>query len=124
MTLRLACLLAPGPKTVEHALGQKKRLPWAYVKRYVQQLRGLLRGETVEVDGALCRLMPSAGYMPPFPIEVPIFLAAQGPLGRQVAKDMADGVIMPSQCVTGGFDTCVVTVHRLPPTIDRWSMKT
>jgi 5,10-methylenetetrahydromethanopterin reductase len=111
--------IAPGRLTVgfatgftgRHALGQKKRLPWAYVKRYVQQLRGLLHGETVEVDGALCRLMPSAGYMPPFPIEVPIFLAASGPRGHQVAKDVADGVIMPSLFVTGGFDTCVVTAH-------------
>jgi 5,10-methylenetetrahydromethanopterin reductase len=111
--------IAPGRLTVgfatgftgRHALGQKKRLPWAYVKRYVQQLRGLLRGDTVKVDGALCRLMPSAGYMPPFPIEVPIVVAAQGPLGRQVAKDVADGVIMPSLFVTGGFDPCVVTAH-------------
>jgi 5,10-methylenetetrahydromethanopterin reductase len=111
--------IAPGRLTVgfatgftgRHALGHKKRLPWAYVKRYVQQLRGLLHGDTVEVDGALCRLMPSAGYMPPLPIEVPIFLAVQGPLGRQVAKDVANGVIMPSLFVTGGFDTCVVTAH-------------
>jgi 5,10-methylenetetrahydromethanopterin reductase len=111
--------IAPGRLTVglatgftgRHALGQKKRLPWTYVKRYVQQLRGLLHGDTVEVDGALCRLMPSAGYIPPFPIEVPIFLAASGPRGRQVAKEVADGVIMPSLFVTGGFDTCVVTVH-------------
>lgn len=112
--------IAPGRLTVgfatgftgRHALGQKKRLPWAYVKRYVQQLRGLLHGETVEVDGALCRLMPSAGYMPSFPIEVPVFLAASGPLGRQVAKEVADGVIMPSLFVTGGFDTCVVIAFR------------
>jgi 5,10-methylenetetrahydromethanopterin reductase len=111
--------IAPGRLTVgfatgftgRHALGHKKRLPWAYVKRYVQQLRGLLHGDTVEVDGALCRLMPSAGYMPPFPIAVPIFLAASGPRGRQVAKEVADGVIMPSLFVTGGFDPCVVTVH-------------
>jgi 5,10-methylenetetrahydromethanopterin reductase len=111
--------IAPGRLTVgfatgftgRHALGQKRRLPWTYLKRYVQQLRGLLHGDTVEVDGALCRLMPSAGYMPPFPIEVPIFLAASGPRGRQVAKEVADGVIMPSLFVTGGFDTCVVTVH-------------
>jgi 5,10-methylenetetrahydromethanopterin reductase len=111
--------IAPGRLTVgfatgftgRHALGHKKRLPWAYVKRYVQQLRGLLHGDTVEVDGALCRLMPSAGYMPPFPIDVPIFLAASGPRGRQVARDVADGVIMPSLFVTGGFDICVVTVH-------------
>ena len=42
-------------------------------------------------------------------MEVPIFLAASGPRGRQVAKEVADGVIMPSLFVTGGFDTCVVT---------------
>jgi hypothetical protein len=35
-----------------------------------------------------------------------------GPLGRQVAKEVADGVIMPSLFVTGGFDTCVVTAFR------------
>jgi 5,10-methylenetetrahydromethanopterin reductase len=69
----------------------------------------LLPGETVEVDGALCRLIPSAGSMPPFPMAVPIFLAASGPRGRQVAQEVVDGVIMPSLFVTGGFDPCIVT---------------
>jgi 5,10-methylenetetrahydromethanopterin reductase len=97
--------IAPGRLTVglatgftgRAALGQHKRLPWAFVKRYVQQLRGLLHGEQVEVDGALCQLIPSLGFMPPRPITVPISLAASGPRGYQVAREVADGIINPGR---------------------------
>ena len=71
--------IAPGRLTVglatgftgRAALGQHKRLPWAVVKRYVQQLRGLLHGEQVEVDGALCQLIPSRGSCPSGPSACP-----------------------------------------------------
>ena len=43
-------------------LGQRP-LPWAWVADYIRQLRGLLAGETVDVDGARIRLMPPAGYL-------------------------------------------------------------
>jgi 5,10-methylenetetrahydromethanopterin reductase len=89
------------------ALGQHKRLPWAVVKRYVQQLRGLLQGEQVEVDGALCQLIPSPGFMPPRPITVPIVLAASGPRGYQVAREVADGIINPVRPPGADFPECI-----------------
>jgi len=49
----------------------------------------------VEVDGALCQLIPSPGFMPPRPIRVPIVLAASGPRGYQVAREVAYGIINP-----------------------------
>ena len=110
--------IAPGRLTVglatgftgRAALGQHKRLPWAFVKRYVQQLRALLHGEQVEVDGALCQLIPSAGFMPQRPITVPIFLAASGPRGYQVAREVADGIINPGRPPGTDFPECIQSV--------------
>jgi 5,10-methylenetetrahydromethanopterin reductase len=110
--------IAPGRLTVglgtgftgRAALGQHKRLPWAFVKRYVQQLRGLLHGDQVEVDGALCQLIPSAGFMPQRPITVPLFLAASGPRGYQVAREVADGIINPGRPPGTDFPECIQSV--------------
>ena len=107
--------IAPGRLTVglatgftgRAALGQHTRLPWAVVKRYVQLLRGLLHGERVEVDGALCQLIPSTGFMPQRPISVPIFLAASGPRGYQVAREVADGIINPGGPAGTDFPECI-----------------
>src|SRR5215467_5213372 len=49
------------------AMGQKP-LTWAYTKRYIEQLRALLRGETVEVDGAMVKMLHGPEFAPPFPI--------------------------------------------------------
>jgi hypothetical protein len=38
------------------AMGQRP-LTWAYTRRYVEQVRGLLRGETVEIEGAATRML-------------------------------------------------------------------
>ena len=103
---RLTVGLATGC-TGRAALGQHKRLLWAFVKRYVQQLRGLLHGEQVEVDGALCQLIPSPGFMPQRPITVPIFLAASGPRGYQVAREVADGIINPGRPTGADFPECI-----------------
>src|SRR4029450_5481786 len=42
--------------TGRYALGQKP-LSWRSVERYLGALRGLLRGETVPVDGTLLRML-------------------------------------------------------------------
>src|SRR3954470_14796818 len=68
--------LAPGRLTVaigtgftgRMVLGQRP-LPWAFVERYVGDLRALLRGERVEVDGKLVQMIHPAGYGPVRPIE-------------------------------------------------------
>jgi 5,10-methylenetetrahydromethanopterin reductase len=88
------------------ALGQKP-LPWADVERYVRQLRALLRGEQVEVDGSVVQMIPPAGFVPAAPIEVPILIAANGPRGLGVAKELGDGV-MTIGSGQPDFDWCAV----------------
>ena len=95
---------APG-FTGRMTLGQRP-LPWAWVADYVRQLRGLLAGDTVEVDGAAVRLMPPAGYLP-VPVDVPILVAANGPKGLDVARELGDGVMTVGPTFPG-FDACSV----------------
>lgn len=67
-----------------------KPIPWSYMTRYIEALRGLLRGGTVRWDGAKMRLQhPDAST---FPVDVPIYVAALGPKGIAVARDLGDGL--------------------------------
>src|SRR5579884_3868653 len=77
--------------TGRRALGQRP-LRWAEVQRYVQALQALLRGETVEWDGAALRMLHLAGFAPPRPLTVPVVVAVAGPRGLAVSRDVADGV--------------------------------
>ena len=47
----------------------KKRLSLATTRRYFEQLRGLLRGEVVEIDGEQCQMIHWPGLAPPRPID-------------------------------------------------------
>jgi 5,10-methylenetetrahydromethanopterin reductase len=88
------------------AMGQKA-LPWAGVRKYIEQLRALLRGEQVEVDGAIVQMLHAADFAPERPIETPIIIAANGPKGLAVATEFGDGVMT----VGGGnpdFSWCAV----------------
>jgi 5,10-methylenetetrahydromethanopterin reductase len=90
------------------AMGQRA-LTWAYTRRYIEQLRALLRGEEVEVDGALVRMLHADGFAPPRPIATPIVVAANGPKGMEVARELGDGVMT----VGGGepsFDWCAALI--------------
>ncbi len=59
-------------------MGQRP-LKWSYVTRYVQVLRALLRGEEVEWEGGVLRMLHPEGYGAPRPIDVPFVIAAAGP---------------------------------------------
>ena len=92
------------------ALGQKP-LPWEAMRRHLLQVRALLRGEAVDIDGGMAQLLASPGLLPDRPIRTPLLLAAQGPKGRAVAKEIADGLVSlgnPGQ----GFLPCVGQRHR------------
>jgi 5,10-methylenetetrahydromethanopterin reductase len=106
--------LAPGRTVVaigtgftgRMALGQRP-LRWSFVETYIRQLRALLRGETVEVDGAAVQMLHPPGFAPPRPIVVPIVVAANGPKGLAVARELGDGVM----CVARpqpGFTWCAL----------------
>lgn len=78
--------------TARMALGQRP-LPWKQVETYLRSLRGLLRGETVKLEGSLVRMIHPDGLAPARPIEVPILVGANGPRGLAVARELGDGVM-------------------------------
>jgi 5,10-methylenetetrahydromethanopterin reductase len=92
--------------TGRRAMG-KSALSWASTRRYIEQVRALLRGEKVEVDGAVVQMLHAPGYAPARPVETPIVVAANGPKGLAVARELGDGVMT----VGGGdpsFEWCAV----------------
>jgi 5,10-methylenetetrahydromethanopterin reductase len=74
------------------AMGQRP-LRWAFVSRFVKDLKSLLAGEDIVVDGAVTRMMHPPGFAPQRPIRVPILIAANGPKGIEVARELAEGLI-------------------------------
>jgi 5,10-methylenetetrahydromethanopterin reductase len=102
---RLAVAIGTG-FTGRMAMG-KRALPWSFVAHYVRQVRALLAGDTVEVDGARCRMIHPDGFAPPRPIDVPFVIAANGPKGIEVARELGDGIMT----IGGGqpeFEWCAV----------------
>jgi len=81
-----------------------------YMRRHLRQVRGLLRGDAVEIDGGMAQLLASEGWLPARPIAVPLLLAAQGPKGRELAREVADGLISLG-APAPGFDPCLVSLN-------------
>jgi len=90
--------------TGRHALGQRP-LRWAEVAAYVRDVRALLAGEMVDVDGAKVAMLHGAGQAPPRPIDPPFLLGASGPKGEAAAHELGTGVI--SSGPVGGFEWSV-----------------
>ena len=88
---RLACGFGTGA-TARWVLG-KDALSWSTTQRYFEQLRGLLRGDVVEVDGAMTQMIHHPELAASRPIEVPLLLSAMGPKGQDIAREVADGLI-------------------------------
>ena len=76
--------------TARMTMGQRP-LTWAETRTYISQVKGLLNGEEMIVDGKVTKLIPPAGYLPFGP--VPILVAANGPKGFAVARELGDGVM-------------------------------
>lgn len=96
--------LAPGRVAVafgtgftgRRAMGEKP-LRWSFMDRYLRAYRALLRGETVEWDGAPMRMLHPAGHGPNRPVDVPVLVGALGPKGHAVASELADGLYATRQ---------------------------
>jgi 5,10-methylenetetrahydromethanopterin reductase len=93
--------LAPGRLTVAFGTGftarramGKSPMRWADLATYVTQLRNLLAGEVVEIDGAACQMIHSPGFGSPRPISVPLLVAPIGPKGFTIAETIADGLVL------------------------------
>ena len=81
--------------TGRRALGQKP-MRWSDVVDYVRIVQALLRGETVEIDGAAVAMLHGAGQAPARPIEVPWLIGASGPKGLAAAAELGAGVFTTS----------------------------
>lgn len=79
--------------TARNTMG-KRGVKWSDLATYVRQVRGLLAGDVVEVEGEACQLIYSPGFGPERPIEIPIGLAPMGPKGFAVSEELADSVIL------------------------------
>ena len=107
--------LAPGRVAVavgagftgRRALGQRP-MRWSEVADYVRVLRQLLRGEETEWAGAAIQMLHMPGFGASRPLHVPILMAAMGPKGTAVAKELADGVFS------------AYTPHPEAPTFSSW----
>jgi 5,10-methylenetetrahydromethanopterin reductase len=107
--------LAPGRVAVaigagftgRRALGQRP-MRWSDVADYVRVLRELLRGEESEWAGATIQMLQTPGFGASRPLDVPLLIAAVGPKGTAVAKELADGVFS------------VYTPHREAPSFTSW----
>jgi 5,10-methylenetetrahydromethanopterin reductase len=106
--------IAPGRTVVGIGSGFTGRMTlgkrpnsWSYVAKYIEALRGLLRGEEVEWDGAVTKMIHPQGFAADRPLQVPILVGAEGPKGMEVAHQLGDGLFS----VTGpkeGFAWCAV----------------
>jgi 5,10-methylenetetrahydromethanopterin reductase len=88
---RLICGFGTG-YTARQCIGQPP-MPIDGIRTYLRQLRSLLAGETVDVDGQPCRMLHWNGLTLPRPIQVPLVVSAFGPRGVEMARAVADGRI-------------------------------
>jgi len=100
---RLACGFGTG-FSARRALG-KRPMRWADMRTFLLQLRGLLRGEVVEIEGKACQMIHSPGYAPARPISVPLLVGAGGPKGFAVARELGDGLLCDT-ITEPGFAWC------------------
>lgn len=105
--------LAPGRVAVGFGTGFSSRramglapLSWTYLEAYITAFTALLRGETVDWGGARLQMLHPDQCAPARPIDVPVLVAALGPIGHSVAKRLADGLF---------------TVGAVPPRADEFS---
>lgn len=110
--------LAPGRTAValgtgftgRFVLGQRP-MTWAATETYLRQFIGLLRGETVEVDGAPVKMIHPDGYVAARPVSTPILVGANGPKGLAVAEAVgADGVVSIFGGIPG-WDWCSLLAY-------------
>lgn len=91
--------LAPGRVAVSFGTGFTGRramgypaIPWSFMVSYIRAYRALLRGEVVEWEGARMQMLHPDGHAPARPVEVPVLIAALGPKGSKVARELGDGL--------------------------------
>ncbi|MGI9616582.1 MAG: LLM class flavin-dependent oxidoreductase [Acidimicrobiales bacterium] len=77
--------------TGRRAMGQLP-LKWRDMPALVGDIRRLLAGEVVDIDGKPAQMLHGAGQAPDRPIDVPFVLGVNGPRGLATAADLGCGV--------------------------------
>lgn len=92
--------LAPGRVTLvvgsgfsSTAMLRHKNIPWTVVETFVTQLRTLLAGGEIDIDGNRCAMLHTRPVGLNLPLEVPLWVAAHGPKAFGVAARVANGII-------------------------------
>src|SRR5215217_4137236 len=67
-------------------------IKWKFMEDYIRAYRGLLRGETIEWEGARMKMLHPPGHGAERPLDIPISVAALGPKGAGVARELGDGL--------------------------------
>src|SRR5215470_1315091 len=87
----------------------QRAMRWRDVATYVRTLRGLLGGEQVLWNGKPIQMLHTPGFAPPRPLAVPFIIAAAGPKGITVAREVGDGVF--GAIPIGGFAWSIALAH-------------
>ncbi|MGE0859100.1 MAG: LLM class flavin-dependent oxidoreductase [Gammaproteobacteria bacterium] len=88
----------------------RRPLSWRYVSDYIHVLRALLRGEEVEWEGGMMRMLQWPGFGAARPLDLPVVIAAGGPKGLAVARELGQGVFTPFTAGGEGFDWSVALI--------------
>jgi 5,10-methylenetetrahydromethanopterin reductase len=94
--------LAPGRLTVAMGTGYtarramgRKPITWGRFATTFTQIRELLAGSVLEIDGRPVQMLHGAQCAPPRPITTPLWIAPAGPMGYRTARELdADGVVL------------------------------
>jgi 5,10-methylenetetrahydromethanopterin reductase len=87
----------------------RRAMAWKDVAEYVRTLRALLRGEEATWEGAAIRMLHRERFAPRRPINVPFVIAAAGPKGIAVARELGDAVFGAPAPVPGFAWSVVLT---------------
>ena len=99
---RLTCGFGTG-LTARWVLG-KPALSWATLQTYVEQLKGLLQGDTVTIAGARAQMIHLPHLAVERPIDTPLLLSALGPKGLAITADLVARGIVDGLIDTVGAD--------------------
>jgi 5,10-methylenetetrahydromethanopterin reductase len=88
------------------AMGQRP-LAWSNVSRFLVEIKALLAGDPVEINGRVAQMRHPPGFAPNRPIKVPLIVAANGPKGIAIARELGDGLLYRGDPLTvpSGFDS-------------------
>ncbi|MCC7448795.1 MAG: LLM class flavin-dependent oxidoreductase [Anaerolineae bacterium] len=93
------------------AMGIKRAKPAQAIKEAVLVIRGLLRGETVDMQGEVIQFYHGRLNFKPRP-DIPIYVATRGDLVLQTAGEVADGVMIATYAEPVGIKHALSMVEK------------